>query len=85
MSHHIMPHYLSLLKIILKIQEKSPHAKSHFSIKNNLKNFRNMCYNLLKVINGEFSQHASMPRHLSPMKNSFENSRIFFSKLVAQL
>jgi hypothetical protein len=45
-----------------------------------------MYYNSLRVINGEFSQHASMPRHLSSLKNNFENSRkIYLSKLVTQL
>jgi hypothetical protein len=48
---------------------------SHFSIENNSKNSRKIYDNSLKVINGEFSQHASMPRHLSPLKNNFENSR----------
>jgi hypothetical protein len=37
-----------------------------------------MRYNLLKVINGEFSQHASMPRHLPPLKNNSENSKKYF-------
>jgi hypothetical protein len=44
-----------------------------------------MYYNSLKVINDEFSQHASMPLHLtsyhiSPLKINYENSRkIYFS------
>jgi hypothetical protein len=58
----------------------------HFSIENNLKNSRKINYNSVRVINGEFSQHASMPYHISPLKNNYENSRkIYFSKLVPQL
>jgi hypothetical protein len=34
-----------------------------------------MYYNSLRDINGEFSQHASMPHHLSPLKNNYENYR----------
>jgi hypothetical protein len=50
-----------------------------------------MYYNSLRVINDEFSQHASMPRHLmlrqiSLLKSNFEKSRkIYFFKLVSQL
>jgi hypothetical protein len=44
-----------------------------------------MYYNSLRVINGEFSQQTSMPRHLSPLKNNYENYRkIYFFKLVPQ-
>jgi hypothetical protein len=32
-----------------------------------------MYYNSLRVINGEFSQQTSMSRHLSPLKNNYEN------------
>jgi hypothetical protein len=34
-----------------------------------------MYYNSLRDINGEFSQHASMPHHISPLKNNYENYR----------
>jgi hypothetical protein len=34
-----------------------------------------MYYNSLRVINGEFFQHGSMPHHLSPLKNNSKNSR----------
>jgi hypothetical protein len=43
-----------------------------------------MYYNSVRIINGEFSQHASMPHHLmschlSQLKNNSENSKkIFF-------
>ncbi len=49
-------------------------------LKNNSKNYRKMYFNSLSVINGEFSQHASMPHHLmschlSPLKNISKNLR----------
>jgi hypothetical protein len=57
-----MPHYLSLLKIILKIHEN--HLKPHHlsPLKNNSEHSRNM------------SPHL-MPRHISPVKNNSKNSR----------
>jgi hypothetical protein len=38
MSHHLMPHHISLLKSNSKNSRKSPNATSPFSIKNNSKN-----------------------------------------------
>jgi hypothetical protein len=48
--------------------------------KNNSENSRKIYYNSLSVINGEFSQYASMLRHkmshhLSPLNNISKNSR----------
>jgi hypothetical protein len=40
-----------------------------------------MYYNLLRVINDEFSQQANMSRHTFPLKNNFKNYRKYFSKL----
>jgi hypothetical protein len=37
------------------------------------KTLENIYYNTLKVINGEFSQHASMPRHLCQLKIILKN------------
>jgi hypothetical protein len=65
---------------------KSAHLMPHFSIENNSRNSRKIYYNSVKIINGEFSQHASMPHHLSALKNNSKNSRkIYFPKLVPQL
>jgi hypothetical protein len=41
-----------------------------------------MYYDSLRVVNGEFSQHAGMPHHLSPLKNNSENSRkVYFFQI----
>jgi hypothetical protein len=77
MSYHPMPHHISPLKNNSKNLRKSPHPTSHFSIK---KTLEKIYYNSLSVINGELSQHATMPHHLSPLKiilKTLEN--IFFS------
>jgi hypothetical protein len=34
-----------------------------------------MYYNLLRVINDEFSQQVNMSRHIFPLKNNSENYR----------
>jgi hypothetical protein len=52
------------LKNNSKNSRKSPHPTSHSPLKNNSKNFRKMYYNSLRVINGEFYQHAIMSHHL---------------------
>jgi hypothetical protein len=36
-----------------------------------------MYYNSLSVINGELSQHASMPHHLSPLKKVLKTLKIY--------
>jgi hypothetical protein len=85
MQYHLMTYHISSLKNNSENSRKSHHPTSHFLLKNNSKNSRKMYYNSLKVINDEFSQHASMPLHLtsyhiSPLKNNYENSRkIYFS------
>jgi hypothetical protein len=68
MSCHISP-----LKNNSKNSRKSPHPISHFSIENNFKNSRKISYNSQRVINGEFSQHVSIPHHISPLKNNSKN------------
>jgi hypothetical protein len=61
----------------------------HISPLNKIKKTLQKCiyYNSLRVINCEFSQHASISRHLmschiSPLKNKFESSRkIYFFQI----
>ncbi len=75
-----MTHDPSPLKNNSENSRKSPHPMSHFSIEKIIqKNYRKIYYNSLRVINDEFSQHASIPHHLSPLKNNSKNSRkIYF-------
>jgi hypothetical protein len=40
-----------------------------------------MYCNSLSVTNGEFSQHASMPNHLYPLKNNFKTLENIFFKI----
>jgi hypothetical protein len=58
-------------KLILKIQGAWHITSSRVTFlywKIIQKNSRKMYYNSLRVIDGEFSQHASMSGHLSPLK-----------------
>ena len=49
-----------------------------------------MYYNPLRVINGKFSQHTGMPRHLmphhlSPLKNISKNSKKMYFLQISLL
>jgi hypothetical protein len=69
MTHQLMQRHISPLKNNSKNSRKLPHPISHFSIEKYFKkNSRKMYCNSLRVINDEFSQHASI-HHLSPLKN----------------
>jgi hypothetical protein len=62
MPHHIMSHHISLLKIILKIQENHLMLHHLSLLKNNSKNLGNMSHHLMLC-------------HISPLKSDSENSR----------
>jgi hypothetical protein len=89
MSYHLMPCHISTVKYNSENSRKLPHSTSHFSIKNNSKTSRKIYYNSLRIINGEFSQHASMPHHLmshhiSPLKIILKTIEKYFFKLIPQ-
>jgi hypothetical protein len=56
------------------------HIPHHISpLKNNSKESRKNVLNPLRVINGKFSQHASMPRQFSPLKKILKTLENIFS------
>jgi hypothetical protein len=57
MTCHISP-----LKNNSENRRESPDPMSRLSIENNKKTLEKIYYNLLRIINDEFSQHVSMPR-----------------------
>jgi hypothetical protein len=83
-----MEHHISLFKNNSENLRSMTHQlmQRHISpLKNILKNSRKMYCNSIRIINDEFSQHASI-HHLSSLKNDFENStKNIFPKLVPQL
>jgi hypothetical protein len=83
MTHHLIPRRLSLLKMILKIQEKHilPH---HLSLlKNNSKNSRSMSHHIYPLKNNYKNLRKSPhPTSHSSLKNNLINSRkIYYNSL----
>jgi uncharacterized membrane protein YwaF len=54
-------------------------------LKNNSKNSRKIYYNSLRDINDEFSQQASMPLHVSPLKIILKTLEKIFFQIIPSI
>jgi hypothetical protein len=70
MSHQLMPHHLSLLKIILKIQENHlmPHHLSLLKIFLKIQGACHLTFLHAKIIL-KIQRNNLISRHISPLKN----------------